>query len=203
MSTTVNPAVAVAAVVRAVARSSPTTGIFAESSTSMFYLTRAVGELGDTPYCRFSSHYGSMGHAIAGAVGFCVATGMRAVVVTGDGSFDLMNPMRVAVKHELLLTMVVLNDARLGLPFFGTQRVGAPLAQATTHLAPWDFTRQGSPLVGGRRVFDEAGLDGALSEGLSWNGCFVVDVQIDPHIEPPIGARLDSAVALFRDGRND
>ncbi len=101
MTTTVNPATAVAAVVRAVARSSPTSGIFAESSTSMFHLTRAVGELGGAPYCRFSSHYGSMGHAIGGAVGFCVATGMRAVVVTGDGSFDLMNPMRVAVKHRL------------------------------------------------------------------------------------------------------
>jgi thiamine pyrophosphate-dependent acetolactate synthase large subunit-like protein len=144
-----------------------------------------------------------MGHAIAGAVGLCVATGMRAVVVTGDGSFDLMNPMRIAVKHRLLLTMVVLNDARLGLPFFGTERVGASLAQATTHLVPWDFTRQGSPLVGGRRVFDEVELDDALSEALSWNGCFVVDVQIDPRIEPPIGARLDSADALFYDERND
>jgi thiamine pyrophosphate-dependent acetolactate synthase large subunit-like protein len=203
MTPTVNPATAVAAVVRAVARSSATTGLFAESSTSMFHLTRAVGELGSTPYCRFSSHYGSMGHAIAGAVGFCVATGMRAVVVTGDGSFDLMNPMRIAVKHRLLLTMVVLNDSRLGLPFFGTERLGASLAQATTHLAPWDFTRQGSPLVGGRRVSHEAELDGALSEALSWNGCFVVDVQTDPRIEPPIGARLDSADALFDDGHND
>jgi thiamine pyrophosphate-dependent acetolactate synthase large subunit-like protein len=203
MTTTVDPATAVAALVRAVARSAPTTAIFAESSTSMFHLIRAMGELGSTPYCRFSSHYGSMGHAIAGAVGFCVATGMRAVVVTGDASFDLMNPMRTAVKHRLLLTMVVLNDARLGLPFFGTERVGASLAQATTHLAPWDFTRQGSPLVGGRRVFDEAELDGALSEALSWNGCFVVDVQIDPSIAPPIGARLDSADALFYDGHSD
>jgi thiamine pyrophosphate-dependent acetolactate synthase large subunit-like protein len=114
-----------------------------------------------------------------------------------------MNPMRIAVKHRLLLTMVVLNDARLGLPFFGTERVGASLAQATTHLTPWDFTQHGSPLVGGRRVFDEAELDGALSEALSWNGCFVVDVQIDPGIEPPIGARLDSADALFYDERDD
>ena len=104
----------------------------------------AVGDLGMSSYCRFSTHYGSMGHAIGGAVGFCSATRLRAIVVTGDGSFDFMNPMRTAAKHGLRLTMLVLNDARLTLPYFGSERVGALLAQSTTHLEPWDFTRQGS-----------------------------------------------------------
>jgi thiamine pyrophosphate-dependent acetolactate synthase large subunit-like protein len=201
MKTTVDPAVAVAAVVRAVAHAPQTIGLFAESSTAMFHLTRAVGELESAPYCRFSSHYGSMGHAIAGAVGFCVATGMRAVVLTGDGSFDLMNPMRIAVKHRLALTMVVLNDARLGLPYYGTGRLGASHAQATTHLPPWDFTRQGSPRIGGMRVFDAVELDVALAQALSCDGCYVVDVLIDPAVDPPVGARLEGADALFDDAR--
>ena len=85
-------------------------------------------------------------------MGFCAATGMRAVVVTGDGSLDLTSPMRVAVKHGLLLTIVVLNDSGVGLPFFASGRSGALHAQATMPLPAWDFTRQGSPLVGGRRV---------------------------------------------------
>jgi thiamine pyrophosphate-dependent acetolactate synthase large subunit-like protein len=167
MTSTVNPARAVEQAVGAAARAPQTIGVFAESSTAMFLVTTAVGELGTPVYCRFSTHYGSMGHAIAGAVGFCSATSLRAIVVAGDGSFDFMNPMRTAVKHGLLLTMLVLNDSRLTLPFFGAQSVGALGAQSTTHLEPWDFTRQGSRRIGGRRVFDLGELGEALGEALA------------------------------------
>jgi thiamine pyrophosphate-dependent acetolactate synthase large subunit-like protein len=197
MKTTVDPAAVAAAAVRAVAQSSQTVGLFAESSSAMFYVTRALSKLEAAPYFRFSSHYGSMGHGIAGALGFCAATGQRALVVTGDGSFDLMNPLRAAVKHRLPLTLIVLNDARLTLPFFGSGSIGAWNAQATTELACWDYTRQGSPEVGGRRVFESSELDSAISDGLSWDGCYVVDVQVDPEVTPPVGTRLDSVDALF------
>ena len=140
-----------------------------------------------------------MGHAIGGAVGFCAATGLRAIVVTGDGSFDFMNPMRSAAKHGLLLTMLVLNDWRLTLPFFGAQRIGALRAQSTTHLEPWDFTRQGSRRIAGRRVCELAELDGALADALTSDRCNVIDVQIDPRIAPPVRARLDSVDTLFGD----
>jgi thiamine pyrophosphate-dependent acetolactate synthase large subunit-like protein len=200
MPHTVNPARTVEAAVRAVAHAPRTIGIFAESSTAMFLLTQAVGDLGMSLYCRFSTHYGSMGHAIGGAVGFCSATRTRAIVVTGDGSFDFMNPMRIAAKHGLLLTMLVLNDSRLTLPYFGSERVGAMLAQTTTHLEPWDFTRQGSHDVGGWRVADLGELHGVLVAALSSDRCNVVDVQIDPRIAPPVRARLDSVDTLFADG---
>jgi thiamine pyrophosphate-dependent acetolactate synthase large subunit-like protein len=197
MSNTVNPICAVDKAVRAVAHAPQTIGIFAESSTAMFLVTQAVGDLGMSLHCRFSTHYGSMGHAIGGAVGFCSATAMRAIVVTGDGSFDFMNPMRTAAKHGLLLTMLVLNDSRLTMPFLGSGRAGAFHAQTTTQLEPWDFTRQGSTRIGGCRVYDLAALDGALAEALSADRCYVVDVQIDPTITAPVQARLDSVDALF------
>jgi len=197
MNATVDPTAVVAAAVRAASRASQTVGVFAESSSAMFYVIRELCRLERAPYCRLSSHYGSMGHAIAGALGFCAATGQRAIVVTGDGSFDLMNPMRVAVRHGLRLTMVVLNDSRLTLPFLGAEHRGAKNAQETTHLVPWDFTRQGSLQVGGRRVFDEAELDDAIAAALSFDGCYVVDAEIDPHVEPPVGTRITGADALF------
>lgn len=197
MSHTVHPGRAVESAVRAVVHAPQTIGLFAESSTAMFLVTRAVGDLGMSSYCRFSTHYGSMGHAIGGAVGFCSATRLRAVVVTGDGSFDFMNPMRTAAKHGLRLTMLVLNDARLTLPYFGSERVGALLAQTTTHLEPWDFTRQGSVRVEGWCVSNLAALPGVLELALSAEGCNVVDVQIDPRIAPPVQARLDSVDTLF------
>ena len=199
MSNVVHPARAVDVTVRAAANAPHTIGIFAESSTAMFLVTQAVGALGMSLYCRFSTHYGSMGHAIGGAVGFCSATGMRAIVVTGDGSFDFMNPMRTAAKHGLLLTMLVLNDSRLTMPYVGSGRVGALHAQTTTHLEPWDFTCQGSARIGGWRVCDLAHLDGALAAALSSDRCNVVDVQIDPTITAPVQARLDSVGALFGD----
>lgn len=199
MIQTVDPQAATDTVVRAVARMSQNVAIFAESSSPMFYGTRALCNLEDAPrpYHQMSVHHGSMGHAIGGVIGFCTATGQRAVLLTGDGSLHLMNPLPTAVKHGCDLTVVCLNDSRLGLPFFGSALVGAPEAQKTTYLTPWDFTKTGSPLVGGRRVSDIAALDDALAEALSSKGCFVVDVLIDPTVVPPVGARFESVREMF------
>ena len=143
-------------------------------------------------------HYGSIGHGMGGALGFCAATGMRAVVLTGDGNLDLMSPMRVAVKHGLLLTVVRLNHAGRGLPFFASGRSGMLHAQATMPLPAWDFTHQGSPLVGGRRVSGLGEIDDAMSDALAADGCYVLDVQVDSEVAPPIAARLDSVNVLPR-----
>jgi thiamine pyrophosphate-dependent acetolactate synthase large subunit-like protein len=91
----------------------------------------------------------------------------------------------------------VLNDARLSLPYFGCERVGATNAQATTRLPEWDFTRHGSPMVQGQRVLEAAELDNALAMALSFDGCFVVDVHVDASVPAPVGARLDSVAMLF------
>jgi acetolactate synthase-1/2/3 large subunit len=198
MTPSVHPGKATEALLRAVLPARETIGIFAEASSSMLFLTEAIRNLRLAPYFRISTHYGSMGHAIGGAVGFAAATGMRAVVLSGDGSFHLMNPMPVAVKHGLDITMVVLNNGMLGLPYVGSKKAGTLLAQATTHLEPWDFTCQGSPKIGGRRVFDEAKLDAALVEALFGEGCFILDVLTDPSVAPPAVKRFDSVAALFR-----
>lgn len=198
MTSTIHPGEATAALVRAVYPMRETIGILAEASSAMLFLTATIRELSLAPYFRISTHYGSMGHAIGGAVGFSAGTGMRAVVLTGDGSFHLMNPLPVAVKHGLRITMIVLNNGMLGLPYLGSEAAGMPLAQRTTLLEPWDFTRQGSPRVGGRRVSDEAELDDALAEGLSADGCYVLDLLTDPTVAPPASKRFDSVAALFR-----
>lgn len=195
----VDPNDVAAAAVRAASERSETVAIFAESSSAMFYGTRALSVLeeGPCPYYQMSVHHGSMGHALAGAVGFCVATGQRAIALTGDGSLQLLNPLSTAVKHGCAIAIVVLNDSRLGLPFFGSARVAAFAAQETTALEPWDFTQTGSARVGGRRVTDPAELGAAMAEALSFDGCFVVDVAIDPSVVPPVGERFDSVDELF------
>jgi thiamine pyrophosphate-dependent acetolactate synthase large subunit-like protein len=196
---TVHPQAAADVVVHAVARLSQAVALFVESSSTMLYTTRAVAALEDPAglYVRIMTHYGSMGHAIGGAGGFCEATGQRVVLLTGDGSLHLMNPLPTAVKHGHRITIVVFNDHRLGLPYFGSGAMDALDAQSTTDLPEWDFTRTGSPLIGGRRVTDIGELDGALTEGLAFDGCFVVDVQIDPTVMPPLDERAQSVATLF------
>ena len=198
MNAIVDPNAVADAAVRAVVAAKDTVCLHLESSSPMFYGTQALGRLGPAtaPSFRMSTHYGSMGHALAGALGFCTATGQRALVLPGDGSLHLMNPLPAAVKHRAPIAIVVLNDARLALPYFGSERVGAFAAQQTTQLPGWDFTRQGSDRIGARRVLEPGELDDAIREALSFNGPFVVDVQIDRRIVPPVGARFESVAAL-------
>ena len=101
MNATVDPNAVADALVRAVAAAKDTVCLHLESSSPMFYGTQALGRLrpAAAPSFRMSTHYGSMGHALAGALGFCTATGQRALVLTGDGSLHLMNPLPTAVKH--------------------------------------------------------------------------------------------------------
>lgn len=196
---TVHPQAAADAVVAAVARRAQDVALFVESSSTMLYATRAVAARDGVAglYLRMSTHYGSMGHAIGGAGGFCAATGQRVVLLTGDGSLHLMDPLPAALKHGHPIAIVVFNDHRLGLPFFGSGAIGADHAQTTTQLPRWDFTRTGSPEVRGRRATSLAELADALEEALDVDGCFVVDVQIDRTVVPPFDARAQSVAALF------
>jgi thiamine pyrophosphate-dependent acetolactate synthase large subunit-like protein len=195
----VQPAAATRAALLAAARAAEPVAIFAEPSSAMFYLTRELADVAAL-YSRISTHYGSMGHGTAGAIGFCAATGQRALVLTGDGSFHLMNPLPTAVKHGLRIATIVLNDSRLALPQIGCKSISALAALSTTDLPRWDFTRQGSPRIGGRAVEEASELEGTLDEALAFDGCFVVDVDVDPHAMPPVGARLASVAKLFSAG---
>jgi len=199
MRPTLDPAVATDVLVAAVSDMSETVALFAEPSSAMFHLTRALGDHGDAPYARIAPHHGSMGQSLGGAVGFCAATGMRAVVLTGDGSLDLLSPIRTAVKHELRLTLAVLNDSRLSLPFIGTGHAGLTHAQATTRQPQWQYWLQGSPQVGGRRVTDLGELRSALAEALAWDGPYVIDMLIDPDVVPPLSARIESIAVMSGD----
>lgn len=202
MPATIHPQAAADIVVRAVARRSQTVALFVEPSSPMLYTTRSIAALEDAGdlYARITTHYGSMGHAIGGVNGFCAATGQRAVLLTGDGSMHLMGPLPTALKHRHRITVVVFNDHRLGLPYFGSGRMGALDAQSTTDLPEWDFTRTGSPLIGGRLVTEIAELDDALTKGLTYDGCFVLDVRIDRAVVPPLDERAQSVATLFAAG---
>lgn len=202
MSDAVNPYRLTAATVLAAGLRRATTALFAESSSAMFFSTYALDRLTEAahPYARASMHFGSMGHALSGAIGFCAVTGQRAIVLTGDGSLHLLNPLATAVKHSLRLTLVVLNDARLSMPFHGSESILAFGAQKTTLLPDWDFTQTGSDEVGGRRITRDDEIEGALEEALAFDGCFVVDALTDRDVKPPMQSREKSVNAQLGGG---
>ena len=64
---------------------------------------------------RVSTLFGSMGHAAAGVVGAAIATGGKAVAVTGDGSMMMNSEISTAVQYGARAVWVVLNDAGYGM----------------------------------------------------------------------------------------
>ena len=63
-----------------------------------------------------SGGLGTMGYGMGAAIGACMATKRRTVLFTGDGSFGMnLNELATAVSQNLPLTVVVLNNNRLGM----------------------------------------------------------------------------------------
>lgn len=63
-----------------------------------------------------SGGLGTMGYGMGAAIGACMATGKRSVLFTGDGSFGMnLNELATAVTQKLPLTIVILNNSRLGM----------------------------------------------------------------------------------------
>jgi acetolactate synthase-1/2/3 large subunit len=63
-----------------------------------------------------SGGLGTMGFGLGAAIGGCMATGKKTVLFTGDGSFGMnLNELATAVSQKLPITIVLLNNKRLGM----------------------------------------------------------------------------------------
>ena len=142
---------------------------------------------------RVSTLFGSMGHSAAGVVGAALATGRKAVAVTGDGSM-LMNPeVSTAVQYQAPAVWVVLNDSGYGMCRDGHSALG--LTDKNVDFPTVDFVgfarSQGAD---GIRVETEDMLEVALEEALRADGPFIVDVRIDIHEASPLLRRFESLI---------
>ena len=75
-------------------------------------------------YCKFekprtfitSGGLGTMGFGMGAAIGACVGTGRRTVLVTGDGSFHMnLNELCTAVSQNLPLVILLMDNNTLGM----------------------------------------------------------------------------------------
>jgi thiamine pyrophosphate-dependent acetolactate synthase large subunit-like protein/nitrite reductase/ring-hydroxylating ferredoxin subunit len=134
-----------------------------------------------------SGYLGSIGFGYPAAIGAWAAvqadgSGRRVLAVTGDGGFgQYMAELTTAVRHDMDITHVLLNNGQLG-KISKEQRAGRWDVWQTALHNP-GFARY-AELCGARgwRVTRAGELDGALAEALRHGGPSLVEVMSDPDL---------------------
>jgi acetolactate synthase-1/2/3 large subunit len=131
-----------------------------------------------------SSHgLGAMGYGVPATIGAKLAAPERDVVsFDGDGSFLMTcQELSVAVRENLDVTIVVLNNAAIGMvrqwqdAFFGERH----MASEYPWIPDFDTLAEAFGARGFRiETYDE--VEGVVEEALAYDGPSVVDAHIDP-----------------------
>jgi len=135
-----------------------------------------------------SSHgLGTMGYGLPAAIGarFAADDDQSVVCFDGDGSFLMtVEELSVAVREDLDITVIVLNNAAVGMvrqwqdAFFGGRRMASEY--------PWvpgfDTLAEGFG-ARGFRIESYDAVDETLREAEAYDGPSVVDVHIDPEAD--------------------
>ncbi|QKW53632.1 thiamine pyrophosphate-binding protein [Streptomyces buecherae] len=138
-----------------------------------------------------SVDFGAIGQSLAVAIGACFARpDQRTIHVTGDG--DLMMALAeldTAVRYDLPLTVIVLNDQG-----FGQERHHLGRATHANHPSP-DFADLARTLgANGYRLDGPADLH-RLSQALSHqSGVVVIDIRTNPAYRNPASPRIARAL---------
>lgn len=130
-----------------------------------------------------SGYLGSIGFGFPAAMGAWAAAPHRPIIaVTGDGGFgQYMGELTTAVKYEMNITHVLVNNSMLG-KITKEQRAGQlEVWQTSLHNPNFaDYARSCGAL--GIRVEQRAQLDDALREALAYDGPALVEVIADPDL---------------------
>lgn len=128
-----------------------------------------------------SGGLGTMGFGMGAAIGACVATSQRTVLITGDGSFGMnLNETMTMVSQGLPITVVIMDNTVLGnvrqwqTMFYGKRYSSTTLGRAV------DFAALANAFgAKGLRADDEASFAKALDEALSTDGPVIIDAKIN------------------------
>jgi acetolactate synthase-1/2/3 large subunit len=122
-----------------------------------------------------------MGFGMGAAIGASMATGKRAVLFTGDGSFGMnLNELATAVSQNIPLVIVIMNNGVLGMVrqwqtlFFDKHYSNTTLERQT------DFVKLAEAFgAKGIRVFTTDELREAAKTAFAENGTVVIDCAVD------------------------
>jgi acetolactate synthase-1/2/3 large subunit len=151
--------------------------VTADSGNNRFWLLNYL----QTPAIRTyfgSGGVGSMGWATPAAVSAAIATDRDVIGVAGDGGFAMtMTSVETAVEHGVAPTIVVLNDASLGM-VRQMQDEDDDIAGVEFH--DTDFVRAAEAFGAvGTRVDTPDGLAAALDDAAGADRPHVIDTRID------------------------
>lgn len=176
------------ALMRAISDTAPDDTIYLiDTGTSTAWSARHLNVRAGQRYT-LSGGLATMAFAFSGALGAQLAYPERRVIaICGDGAFAmLMGDFVTAVKYQLPIVTVVLNNAKLGfiqleleakgLPDWGTDLTNPDFAAVAVACGGW-----------GRQVTDPGDLRPALDEALVQKSPALLDVRVDPDalIMPP------------------
>lgn len=171
-----------------IAAEAPDDAIFlCDTGTSTAWTARHL-PVGPGQRYTLSSGLGSMAFAMPGAIGAQLAfPERRAIAIAGDGGFAmLMADFVTAVRYELPIVCVVLNNSKLG--FIALEQQGKGLPEHSIDLLNPDFAKFADACGGlGMRVEKPGDIRPALREALASEKPSIIDVVINPDelIMPP------------------
>ena len=128
-----------------------------------------------------SGGLGTMGYGIGAAIGASTATGRRAVLFTGDGSFGMsLNELATAVSQGTPLVVVIMNNGVLGMVRQLQARFYDKHYSATTLARRTDFVKVAEAFgAKGGRATNADELRALAEEAFAYNGTFVIDCAVD------------------------
>ncbi|MDF1602222.1 thiamine pyrophosphate-binding protein [Nocardioides sp. YIM 152315] len=128
-----------------------------------------------------TTHFGSIGLSLGNALGACVASEKRTLLVTGDGGFMLggLADFQAAVRHNLDITVVILNDSAYGAEHIQFRRRDMDPALS---MFEWPSFAELAKVMGaeGHEVTDMESLRAALAAVAARRGPALIDVKLDP-----------------------
>jgi thiamine pyrophosphate-dependent acetolactate synthase large subunit-like protein len=134
-----------------------------------------------------SGYLGSIGFGLPAAMGAWAAlrdegSGRKVLAVAGDGGLgQYLAEITTAVKHDMDITLVVLNNGQLGK--ISKEQRAAELAVWQTSLHNPEFAAfAGLCGAWGRRVTRPEELDAAIAEAIAHPGPALVEVVADPDL---------------------
>jgi acetolactate synthase I/II/III large subunit len=128
-----------------------------------------------------SGGLGTMGFGMGSAIGACIGTGKRTVLITSDGSFHMnMNEMATAVTNNLPLVIILMDNNALGMVrqwqtmFFDNRYSQTTLNRKT------DFAKLAEAFgATGMHLTAKEDIEKVLDKAFAQNGPVLVHVNID------------------------
>lgn len=169
-----------ARVMAELAKAAPPNAIFCcDTGTATAWSARHL-RLKDEQRYTLSGGLASMGYALPAAIGAQLAyPDRRAFAIAGDGGFAmLMADFLTAVRYDLPIVVLVLNNSKLG--FITMEQEVRGLPDYGTGLTNPDFAEIARACGGiGYRVEDPQALESVLAEAMAQGKPTIVDVLVD------------------------